>query len=290
MQNDYPPFSVLMSVYKSDNPNYLDVALQSIEQQTVKPSEIVLVEDGPLSQGLHEIIKKHTRLFEGNLKNIRLKTNNGLGVALKIGTKYVSNQWIARMDADDYSVPDRFEKQLKIITSQSNISAVGGQVAEFATNINNIVGYRKVPVEKDLISDFIKWRSPLNHPTVMLNKESLMNVGGYLPYGNLEDYFLWVRMLSQNMKIYNSNDVLVYMRVDDGMYKRRGKLKNIKFFYSLRSFMYKKKLINIKEMFLGDFIVTANIIMPGWLRKIIYQRILHNAVCKIKLEKKKSHL
>ncbi|MBD5807106.1 glycosyltransferase [Limosilactobacillus walteri] len=275
MPNDYPPFSVLMSVYKSDNPNYLDFALKSIEQQTVKPNEIVLVEDGPISQELHEVIKKHTKLFEGNFKNIRLKTNNGLGVALKVGTKYISNQWIARMDSDDYSVPDRFEKQLKIITSQSDISAVGGQVAEFVTNINNVIGYRKVPVEKGLISDFIKWRSPINHPTVMLNKKSLINAGGYLPYGNLEDYFLWARMLSKNMKLYNSNDVLVHMRVDDGMYERRGKLKNIKFFYALRSFMYRNSLINLKEMILGDFIVTVNIIIPGWLRKIIYQRVLH---------------
>lgn len=273
--NDYPPFSVLMSVYKSDNPNHLDFALKSIEQQTVKPSEIILVEDGPLSQDLHEVINTHKKLFAGNFKNIRLKTNNGLGTALKIGTKYISNQWIARMDSDDYSVPDRFEKQLKIITSQPDISVVGGQVAEFATNINNIIGYRKVPVEKKLISDFIKWRSPINHPTVMLNKESLINAGGYLPYGNLEDYFLWARMLSQNMKLYNSDDILVYMRVDDGMYKRRGRVKNIKLFYALRSFMYRKDLINLKEMILGDFIVTVNIIIPGWLRKIIYQRVLH---------------
>lgn len=264
-----------MSVYKAENPKYLDEALESIEHQTVVPSEIVLVEDGKLTDQLESVILKHQSNFGANLRVIRSVRNQGLGLALRLGTKFVSNEWIARMDSDDISVPNRFEKQLDEIIRRPEIAVIGGQIDEFVGERGKLVGYRKVPTSESIIRQFIKWRSPFNHPSVMIKKSALEKVGGYLPYGNLEDYYLWSRIISQNYHVLNLDKVLVEMRVDKGMYKRRGRLSNIKYFYQLRKYMYSKRLLTKREQFTGDFLMTVNIIIPKWLRKVIYRYILH---------------
>lgn len=274
--NKYPAFSVLMSVYKKDNPKFLDQALCSIEDQTVPPTEIVLVEDGQIHTALQEVINKHRANFVNDFKVIKLIRNQGLGLSLRLGTKFVSTDWIARMDSDDISVRNRFELQLDEIVKEPDLAVIGGQIQEFAGEPSNIVGYRKVPTSEERLRQFIKWRSPFNHPTVMLNKQILQRVGGYIPYGNLEDYYLWSRIIAQSFHIKNVNYVLLKMRVDEGMYQRRGKVSNIKYFYRLRKFLYKHKMLTWKEKILGDWIMTVNILTPSWLRKIIYQKFLHN--------------
>lgn len=126
VKKTYPSFSVLMSVYKKDNPKYLDLALNSIELQTVKPSEIILVEDGPVSEELQFVVDKHISQSNVNFKSVKLKKNHGLGEALRIGTNYVSTNWIARMDSDDVSVPKRFEMQLNEIIKNPELAVIGG--------------------------------------------------------------------------------------------------------------------------------------------------------------------
>lgn len=275
LSNGYPSFSVLMSVYKKDNPKYLDLALNSIELQTAKPSEIILVEDGPVSEKLQFVVDEHISQSNINFKNVKLKRNHGLGEALRIGTNYVSTNWIARMDSDDVSVPKRFEMQLNEIIKNPELAVIGGQVQEFAGDVRNIVGQRNVPLNEKNIKEFIKWRSPFNHPTVMINKKILENVGGYVAYGNLEDYYLWSRVIASNKQVKNLADNLVLMRVDKGMYSRRGKFSNIKYFYSLRKFLKLKGIISFKEEVIGDCIMTFNIISPASIRKFVYQKIIH---------------
>lgn len=272
----YPDFSVLMSVYKREKPEYLDEALSSIENQTIIPTEIILVEDGPIPIELKKVIIKHKKNWGNSFKDIVLEKNQGLAAALRLGTEYVSTNWIARMDSDDISIPNRFEFQLKEIMENPNLAIVGGQIKEFALNINNVVGQREVPISQNLICDFIKWRSPFNHPTVMLNKKIIKKVGGYISFGNLEDYYLWARIIANNYNVKNISDVLVYMRVDDGMYSRRGNIKNIKYFYKLRRYLKRKMLISTSEEFIGDVIMSINIILPVWIRKKIYTIFLHN--------------
>lgn len=271
----YPKFSVLMSVYKKEKPEYLDFALKSIEHQTVKPHEIILVEDGPITHSLQKIVMKHKRLFGNNFKVIVSTTNKGLGNALRLGTNYVTTNWIARMDSDDYSVPNRFQKQLEFIINNPDVAVVGGQIVEFSESINNPVGERRVPLTKKNIYNFMKWRSPFNHPTVFINKQKLDCVGGYIPFGNLEDYYLWVRIILQKFDVRNINMPVVYMRVDEGMYSRRGKASNIKYIYQLRKYLRLKKSINYKQEITGNIIMTLNIIIPEWIRKFLYRRILH---------------
>ena len=160
----YPQFSVLISVYKNENPKFLDKALQSVEQQTVIPSEIVLVEDGPIPEHLQEVIDNHRDKFVNNFKVIKSIRNQGLGAALRLGTKFVSTNWIARMDSDDISVSNRFELQLNEIIKNPELAVVGGQIQEFAGKTSQVVGYRRVPTAESVLRQFIKWRSPFNHP------------------------------------------------------------------------------------------------------------------------------
>lgn len=271
---NYPHFSVLMSVYNKEKASYLDKALMSVENQTVIPDEIIIVEDGPISIELKKVISKHKKKFGRGFKNVISEKNQGLGAALRLGTKYVSTNWIARMDSDDISVPNRFEIQLKEIIRKPNIAVVGGQVTEFAENKEK-VGIRRVPLSNKEITTFIKWRSPFNHPSVMINKRILQEVGGYIPYGNLEDYYLWARIIIGRYPVCNVNKSLVLMRVDEGMYQRRGKISNIKYFYQLREFLYKHNILTWSEKVAGNCLMTINIILPRTMRKLIYQRVLH---------------
>lgn len=275
--NKYPDFSVLMSVYNKENPQFLDQALCSIEDQTVVPTEIVLVEDGPLSDELSKVIEQHKANFINTFKVVNSKRNQGLGASLRLGTKFISTNWIARMDSDDISVHNRFELQLKEIIKNPELAVIGGQIQEFSRDPSVIVGYRKVPTSEPSIRRFIKWRSPFNHPSVMLNKTILNKVGGYVPYGNLEDYYLWARIIADNYHVLNLDETLVSMRVDQGLYNRRGKCSNLQFIYNLRKYLEHRNIINHSEKIAGDIAMTLNIIMPNSFRKTIYKKILHKA-------------
>lgn len=273
--NSFPDFSVLMSVYKNVKPEYLNESLRSIENQTIVPKEIIVVQDGPISKQLSAILKRHQKIFTNSFRILKSRENHGLGAALRLGTKEVTTNWIARMDSDDISAPQRFEKQLTMIQSTPNLALIGGQVNEFAANVKNIVGCRSVPTTEKGIKNFAKWRSPFNHPTIMIRKDVLKEVGGYIPFGNLEDYYLWVRIILSRYKVMNMSDVLVYMRVDEGMYSRRGKFSNILYFYKLRKYLKSKKMITFYEQIIGNIAMTINIMMPSSIRKILYQKILH---------------
>lgn len=271
----YPPFSVLISVYRKENPLYFDEALKSIEDQSILPKEIILIKDGPVPEKINEVIEKHKKKYPEIYVIISSKTNKGLAESLRRGTKYVTTEYVARMDSDDICVPSRFKVQLKQFLNDDNLALVGGQVKEFAGNINNVVGIRRVPKSNELIRDFLKYRNPFNHPTVMIKTKALVKVGGYLSFGNLEDYYLWARILSSGYKAKNIDKFLTYMRVDEGLYNRRGKFSNIVYFYKLRRYLREHSFVNRFEEILGDLIVTINIIIPSKVRKYIYQKALH---------------
>ena len=217
-------FSVLMTVYDKEKPLRLDKALNSLETQTVFPDEIVLVKDGKLSAPLDKVISKHSNEYKKVYKIVSLENNHGRGYASKVGIRNISNNWFARMDSDDISVPDRFENQLMAINKYKKIypklAVVGGQISEFMGYEKNIVGYRKVPLASADIKNFAAYRSPINNPTVMINKSALLDIGNYSNLNVLEDYDLWIRFLSARYVLVNIPNILVNMRVSDDMYKR----------------------------------------------------------------------
>ena len=183
-------FSVLMSIYKKEEPKYFSEALESVLNQTVMPNEIVIIEDGILTKELQDVIIKYKEKYPDIIKNYPLKENKGLGLALNYGVTKCKHNLIARMDTDDIALPTRFEKQLEIFEKNPSYDIVGGNILEFAEG-TNITNTRIVPEKKEEIYKYAKKRNPMNHVTVMFKKDTILEVGNYenLPY--FEDYYLW---------------------------------------------------------------------------------------------------
>lgn len=216
-------FSVLMSVYRNDKPDFARRAIESVTtEQTLKPNEVVLVVDGPVSNELSNLIKDYESTTNSIFHVVWLPQNLGLGNALQKGMEIVSNEIVARMDADDIAISDRFEKQIKYMEENPAIAVVGGQITEFIESPSNIVGKRTVPLSSDDCRKYYQDRDPLNHMTVMFRKRAVLAVGNYQPWHLDEDTYLWGRLFKDGYKIANLPSVLVNVRVGRDMYARRG--------------------------------------------------------------------
>lgn len=150
-------YSVLMSIYKKENPAYLVQALDSMLNQTVSPAEIVMVKDGPLTQELEDVLQNYDSLYPGLFNFVSYDKNHGLGYALRQGVVACSNEIVARMDTDDIARPDRMEKQLAAI--DSGLDMVGSDVIEFVTSPNEPVAATDLPKGIDAILLFQKAKS-----------------------------------------------------------------------------------------------------------------------------------
>lgn len=189
-------YSVLMSIYKNEKPDYFKISLDSMINQTIKPDEIVLVKDGPLTADLEKIIHDYQEKLPSLFVVVTLKKNVGLGLALNEGLKVCKNELVARMDTDDISLPSRCEKQLMVFKEYPNTSILGSNIDEFSEHPSEIVSSRVVPEEHKEIIKFSRMRNPFNHPTVMYKKKDILESGGYGDFRRNQDYELFVRMLN----------------------------------------------------------------------------------------------
>lgn len=142
----YKKYSVLMSVYYKEKPEYLRQSIESIQAQTFPTDDFVLVCDGPLNSGLDSIISMKQQEMGDTLNVVRLEKNGGLGNALNEGIKHCKNELVARMDSDDIAYPDRCEKQIAVFNTHSEVSVCSGVVEEFNTT-PEIVYAKRVPPE-----------------------------------------------------------------------------------------------------------------------------------------------
>ena len=266
-------YSVLMSVYVKERPEYLLAAMQSIFEQTVETDDFVLVCDGPLNDDLDaaiwEMEKKHSELHV-----VRLEKNGGLGNALNIGIKCCKNELVARMDSDDISRPDRCEKQLSVFASHPEISIVSGVVEEFTESICQIESRRMPPETQEEIIAFAKKRNPFNHPCVMYKKSAVEAAGGYQDFYLLEDYFLWIRMLKNGIVGYNLQQPLLWMRAGSDMYKRRAGWKYAKSQKALFKYMNSVGFITRLRYIVNTIIRGGSSLSPNWLRKTMFETFL----------------
>ncbi|WP_294630305.1 glycosyltransferase [uncultured Bacteroides sp.] len=267
-------FSVLLSVYSKEQPVFLRQCFESIFQQTSLPSEIVLVKDGPLTTELNQLIEEYA-VKHPELKIVSLSENQGLGKALNEGLKHCSYDLVARMDTDDISKPDRFEKQLKVFQQHPEIDVCGAWIEEFYNDVSDIVSIRKVPESHAEIFKYAEKRSPVNHPVVMFRKRAVLNAGGYLHFWLFEDYYLWVRMLMNHCTFYNIPESLLYFRASPEMVKRRGGMK-----YLCSEIKFQQEMRRMK--FISSFCLVKNLliripvrVMPNFLRHWVYKYLLH---------------
>ena len=268
-------FSVLMSIYYKENPKYFDLCLKSIlVDQTVLPNEVVLVKDGKITDELELVLKKYQKKFPKMFNIIELDKNIGLGSALNIGLEKCKYSIVMRMDTDDISVPNRFEKQIKYMQENKDVSAVGGFIDEFEYEQDKIIRTKTMPCSYDEVKKFAKFRNPINHMSVCFRKEDILEVGNYQPLFYLEDHYLWARLLVNNKKIENLPCVLVHARIGNGFNSRRGNKKYIKGWKLLQNYLYKNKIINLMEKWRNMLGMYIMVYIPDGGRVYLYNNFL----------------
>lgn len=214
-------YSVLMSVYEKENPEYFKLSIQSMVDQTLPPKQIVIVKDGKLNEKLENVIKQYCDRLPNLFTIISLEENVGLGLALNEGLKACKYELVARMDTDDISVNKRCELQVKEFLSEENLSILGTFIGEFNENPNEVLSTRVVPTNHDDIIKFSRRRNPFNHPTVMYKRSEVLKVGGYGDYRRNQDLDLFVRMLNNGCISANLDKPLVLFRANEDSLKRR---------------------------------------------------------------------
>lgn len=218
--------SVIMSVYQSEKPAFLDRSLQSVwSDQNIRPSEVILVEDGPLSPELYDIIDKWKSIIEDKFIILKNNVNEGLTKSLNKGISIAKGDYIARMDSDDISVPSRFAIQLSFMDTHPDIAVLGGGMQEIDEN-NNLGAKRIYPENQEKILNYITKANPLAHPTTFIRRSIFEKGFRYDErYRKNQDLKLWFDLLQNGYILHNIPDiVLKFRRTSDTYYKRSSKL------------------------------------------------------------------
>lgn len=219
-------FSVLISVYDKEKPSYFNDALASIIHQSLTPSQIVLMVDGPVGPELDLVINDFAMAHPALFKIIRLPIKRGLGNALSIGVLNCSFEIVARMDSDDIALPNRFQKQINFLKDNESIAIVGSNVEEFDVVPGDLKIYKRLPEGGKALIDYAKYRNPLNHPSIVFRKQAVIAAGNYSGKIMLfEDYMLYIRMLLLDYKFHNIQENLIYFRIGnrhENIKRRRG--------------------------------------------------------------------
>lgn len=269
-------YSVLMTVYAEDNPKFFSLALDSMVRQSYPPDEIILVKDGPITENLQKIINDAT-VSGAPIAQVQLEKNVGLGLALNEGIKVAKNELIARMDSDDFSMPNRCKLQIEEFERNQALDIVGCSVLEFIGEIDNVVGERKVPQSNEEIYQFAKRRDPFNHPTVMYRKSFLEKVGCYSDYRKNQDTDLWIRMLSAGAICMNIDSPVFMFRFDERTYEKRKSWQSTKTLISIRYKAWKMGFNSLGE-FLQIAIVQLGVyVLPIGFQRVLYQKVLRKS-------------
>lgn len=268
-------YSVLMSIYKQENPAYLIQALDSMLNQTVFPSEIVMVKDGPLTRDLENVLNRYDAKYPGLFNFVSYDVNHGLGYALRQGMLACSNEIVARMDTDDIARPDRMEKQLAAI--DGGLDMVGSDVIEFVTSPNDPVAATDLPKGIDAIRSYSKRRNPFRHPSMTFKKSKVIEAGNYSSeFLYFEDWDLFNRMLACGCLADNLSEPLVAMRVSEDFYARRGGLQYLKYAKLFKKAQVMRGYFSNLDYLCSYLPHVVLCLMPNFLRAYLYRVLLRN--------------
>ncbi len=266
-------FSLLMSVYGGDDPGYLETAFTSVvHQQTRRPDDVVLVQDGPVPEPLRQTI---ARLVAGSpvpTTLLPIPSNVGLGSALDQGMAVCAHDIVARMDADDVALPQRFERQVPVIEAGADI--VGSALLEFNRDPDDIVGKRVPPLSTAAIVRAARFRQPFNHPTIVYRRRAVQAAGGYRDLPLMEDYLLFAKMIEGGAAVANLAEPLVLYRVGAGAYDRRGGVTLLKSELALQRNLLRLGFVT-KGQYLRNVVLRGGYrLAPVWLRRPAYRRLI----------------
>lgn len=271
MNSENAGFSVLMSVYKNDDPEHFNVALKSIYfDQTLKPSQVVVVADGQLTP-LQLSIFSSFRESIGNdiVKLVQLPLNMGLAAALNEGLKHCHHEFVARMDSDDISLPRRFEKQINFMAENPSVDVCGTLIEEIDARTEEYISTRRVPLSHADIKLFARKRSAVSHPSVVFKKSKVLAVGGYPLFRKSQDFALWSLLLVNNAEFANVDEILLKMRTGRDLMTRRG-VSYLKYEYQVLFFQWKIGFITLTEIIKYATVRTIFRILPANFKKILY--------------------
>lgn len=263
------PFSLLMSLYDKESPASLTCALISVKNQTLGPSEIILVIDGPIGGELEEVLDLFANCLP--IKIVKLEKNVGLALALNAGLGHCTNELIARFDTDDWCTPERFNTQVLEMDKRPDIDVLGSWIAEFEDDPKILETVRTLPCIHDDITKFARSRNPMNHMTVIYRKSAVMKAGGYEHLDLMEDYWLWIRMIMQGSKFANLPVILVHARAGSSLFKRRGGLRYVKSEIKAQRLFRECGFINLNRLILNLILRLPPRLVPSTIRGFLYR-------------------
>ena len=264
------PFSLLLPVYRGDRADYLARAFQStVQEQLVRPSEVVVVQDGQIGPELASALERVESTSPVPVRRLRLKHNVGLAQALQCGLSTCTHEVVARMDADDISLPHRFAVQLPLVEAGADL--VGAGMREFgeATPTGGLL--RIPPTDPAEIAVEARLRSPFNHPTVIYRRSAVLQAGGYRELPLLEDYWLFTRMIESGSVLANVAEPLVLYRVDAGSYQRRGGMRLLRSELGLQRRLRRDGFTTSPEMLRNIAVRGGYRVIPVALRRSMYR-------------------
>ena len=267
-------YSVLLPVYMNDRPEWFRVAVDSMVNQTLLPQEIVIAIDGPVTEELSGVIRKYEENKE-LFSVYRFEKNEGRGATSRKTIPLCRNDYIARMDADDYSLPERCEKQMDYLAAHPEVGVIGSYVSEFHGDMENINTTRTVPESHDEIIKYAKKRQPVNHPSLIYKKSAVIDAGNYGTSPGIEDYDIIVRMIQHGVIFHNITESLVHMRTGNGLHRRRGGIGHLRIRYRVMHGFFKSGFYTSRMEFLYRFLPYAVVcLMPNWVRGLVYGGLL----------------
>lgn len=267
-----PPFSVLMSLYVKENPEALDVALQSLADQTRPADEIVIVLDGPVLPAHQAVLDSHSASLP--LKIVPLPQNVGLARALAAGLAKCSHEWVARFDTDDWSRPDRFATQFAFLAENPSVVLLGSWIGEFDQNPQIVSRVRELPLSHEAIVKYGQRRNPFNHMTVVFRRSVVQEVGGYQHLSLMEDYWLWVRILQAGYRAANLPGLLVHARAGLPMIARRGGVDYFKSEVAAQMRFWRIGFVPAATALTNCMLRSIPRLLPIGLRSFLYNRVL----------------
>lgn len=273
--NHSDEFTVLITTYINDDLSDFKTAIRSVIFNTLVPNEIIIMVDGPIHKETRDEINSLEMIYPSVLKTVYQERNHGRGYTLAQGVMKSRNELIAKMDADDISLPERFDKQFNLMKEKENLSVIGSQIYEF-NDEHNFTTHRKVPLNNEDIIKFSKLRSPFNQPTVFFRKKDVLAAGNYSELNVLEDYDLWMRMIGEKMRFQNIDEDLVYMRASKNMYSRRGGLKYFITYKNFKKSLVDNKLISYFDYCKSILAMLISALIPNLFRKKLYELLLRD--------------
>jgi glycosyltransferase involved in cell wall biosynthesis len=267
-------YSVLMSVYHKERPEFLRLSVESIFAQTVPTDDFVLMCDGPLTAALDSVIADLQNTYGSALHVVRCEVNRGLSYALNDGLTFCKNDLVARMDSDDIAPANRCELQLQAFQEDPQLVIVGGAIDEFEGSLCNVVSHKDMPLSHEDILRYAKKRNPFNHPTVMYRKSAVLTAGGYPHIPLHEDYALWAKLLASGTKGRNLPQTLCNMRVDSGLYNRRGGWTYFKTATKFRYHLYQSGFYSLWNFLYVTAALVVVCLIPQHIRRVAYLKLL----------------